>query len=115
MLVPGCVLMRPAVFKATKRAAACFAVGKAVKEHAHRRPLTARRAQHVVRAVNAVTATFSPRFIVYLVLGHSLPSLPLPLLGSGTVASLLGLFLGQFLQARALSRQLPVRLLSRVV
>jgi hypothetical protein len=80
----------------------------------------AHRAQHVVRAVNAVTATFSPRFIVYLVLGRSLPSLPLPLLGTGTVASLLGLFLGQFLQARALvcsrGRQPAcVRLLSRVV
>ncbi len=51
--------------------------------------------------------------------GHSLPSLPLPLLGSGTVASLLGLFLGQYLWRApsslvAIVSQL-VRLLLRVV
>ena len=59
-------------------------------------------AQHVVRAVNAVTSTFNPRFLVYLALGGSLPAIPLPLLGVGTVAAAAGLGLGQLLQVGCL-------------
>lgn len=62
-------------------------------------------AQHVVRAVNAVTSMFNPRFLVYLVLGRSLPAIPLPLLGVGTVAAAAGLGLGQLLQVGAIPYQ----------
>ena len=59
-------------------------------------------AQPVVRTVNALTATFNPRFLAYLALalGGSLPALPWPLLGVGLVAAALGLGLGQLLQVR---------------
>ena len=54
----------------------------------------------MVRTVNALTATFNPRFLAYLALalGGSLPALPWPLLGVGLGAAAAGLVLGQLLQ-----------------
>ena len=63
-------------------------------------PASCMRAQPVVRTVNALTATFNPRFLAYLALAlnGSLPALPWPLLGVGLVAAAAGLVLGQLLQ-----------------
>ena len=70
--------------------------------------------QHVVRAVNAVTSTFNPRFLVYLALGGSLPAIPLPLLGVGTVAAAAGLGLGQVLQVGPMPYQIGCHVGCRV-